>query len=813
MSGNRKKKAFVLISLFIMLIFINGMPNSPVIVNSDKADAPIHIHLSWQNQPNETITITWQTSFSNAGDDVFYDTISRNGTVGDYRYNKTGINFTYSGASGYIHTVELLDLKPGFIYYFVCGGPIGGYSEERSFWTANNESNDIRFVVGGDSRTNVGDREKVSQAMSSFNPLFVMHSGDMVETGTNQGQWDSWFNDLHSNWVSNDNRTIPIIPTIGNHELNSVNYYNQFDLPGNEMWFSYDWGPDVHIIVLSTETDTGGSQKTWLENDLIKHQNYTWKFAIFHQPPFPGSRPSGHAGALSNWVPLFDKYHVDLIFNGHDHVYLRTVPINYSYSVDQGQSYKNGSVYIISGGWGAPLYTPDDHWYNAFKKDPNAYHFCVVDVFKNETLHLQAKDISGTTFDEFWIIKNESLELPHMTVNFTNSNMCNYLPFEVKWESSGLIDHFKFYLDGQFQSYLPNSVKSFWLNSLQQGVHSLVIKAFDSLDNYANDSMYLTYDITPPNSFDNYTGQWFQEDFYIALNATDNLSGILDILYQINGGTIKNLSIDGLPFITQESSNNTLSYWSIDHAHNQEIPHNSIFGIKLDKSIPISIPGHYDTIEIGTNVTLNASLSTDNIGIANYQWTFFDNGSKTLSGEIVHYQFNSIGNFKILLNVSDYSGWWAINSTWINVSDSIPPVADIGNNLTALVNSPVLLNGSGSYDNIMIVEYIWNFGDGSIFITNLSIVSHVYKIPGTFKVTLTVIDEIGNNNSDIIFIFVNDINSNFSRDLSSIFFAIILSCLAVIFISHIIWDKYYHNDYDSENNNKFEKLKKKVIIC
>jgi len=394
----------VMLALFLagmLTVVFNVIP-----AKMTPSDPPINIHLTWQDETNATMTVTWQTSTSTAGDTVLYDTISRNGVPASYSYSASGFNHTYSGASGYIHDVELTDLTPDTVYYFICGGDTGGWSSERIFRTAPSVSIDVRFVVGGDSRTNITEREKISKAMAKFNPAFVMHSGDMVDDGRNQSQWDSWFTDVDSHWIGENNLTIPIIPAVGNHENPNdpaTKYFVQFALPGNERWCSYNWGPDIHIICLDSESSANGAQRDWLENDLAAHANYTWKFVIFHRPPFVSGSHSPWTPALTYWVPLFDKYHVDIVFNGHEHDYQRTYPLNWTASQTEPQDYSNGTMYIISGGWGAPLHDPEPIWYMVYQN--KTYHFCLVDVFKNGTLHLQAKDNQGNTFDEVTIHK------------------------------------------------------------------------------------------------------------------------------------------------------------------------------------------------------------------------------------------------------------------------------------------------------------------------------------------------------------------------------------------------------------------------
>jgi len=380
-----------------------NMAESP----AETLDLPVHTHLTWQqNNTSSTITVTWQTNSSTSGDNVLYDTVSSGGVPSNYCLNATGISYTYGGASGFIHDVELTGLTPDTTYYFICGGDAGGWSSERAFSTAPSVSCNVRFVVGGDSRTNLAERTKISKAMAKFNPSFVMHSGDMVADGRVQSKWDSWFTDVNDNWIGENNLTIPIMPVLGNHEnpnFLNTKYFVQFVLPNNERWYSYDWGPNIHIICLDSESYALGDQLDWLQNDLAAHANYRWKFVLFHRPPFVSGGHLPWGDALTHWVPLFDKYHVDIVFNGHEHNYQRTYPLNWTASQNEPQDYSNGTMYMVSGGWGAPLYTPYPIWYMAHQN--RAYHFCLVDVFENGTLHLQAKDKLGNTFDEVTIFK------------------------------------------------------------------------------------------------------------------------------------------------------------------------------------------------------------------------------------------------------------------------------------------------------------------------------------------------------------------------------------------------------------------------
>jgi len=376
-------------------------------VSAGTSDLPKHIHLTWQREDTaHTITVTWHTNTSDAGDTVLYDIVPRDGNLELYRYSAQGTNHTYSGDSGYIHDVELAGLIPNTTYYFICGGDTGGWSSERAFRTAPIIRSNVRFVVGGDCRTDHAERDKVSQIMSRFNPGFVILIGDMVEDGNRHDQWDSFFNHMKIYWVGSNGLTIPIIPALGNHEKNSTYYYEQFSLPSNEQWYSLDLGPDIHIIILNSEADPEGlvAQTSWLEEDLEAHASYLWKFVVFHRNVFT-SDTDAWTPAFDYWVPLFDKYHVDVVCNGHAHNYMRTKPINWIASNTTSQSsYLNGTMYLVSGGWGAPLHEVVGGWWVAYNR--TEYNFVLIDIFQNGTLYMQAKDDTGKTFDEVWVYKS-----------------------------------------------------------------------------------------------------------------------------------------------------------------------------------------------------------------------------------------------------------------------------------------------------------------------------------------------------------------------------------------------------------------------
>ena len=87
-------------------------------------------------------------------------------------------------------------------------------------------------------------------------------------------------------------------------------------------------------------------------------------------------------------------------------------------------------------------------------------------------------------------------------------------------------------------------------------------------------------------------------------------------------------------------------------------------------------------------------------------------------------------------------------------TDIFPPVADAGSNQTVRVGDLVTFNASGSFDNVGIVSYGWDFGDGNVTTVSVPIITHVFVESGTYTVRLVVKDAVGNSASDTVIVTV-----------------------------------------------------------
>lgn len=368
---------FVLI-LIVSLVVISGCIEELKINNEEKNRIGIHFVVGpyTQNVTTNSTTIVWRTNISTINNSVEY---------GMNNFNE----YIEYGQSNCTH--HEITIHPSFSlgYYKVISDDL--ISKEFKFNLADNCNNisDYKFVVIGDSRgtwDNWRNATEIAKAINSESPDFVIHCGDMVDEGRNQSQWDSWLR-LMKPLMQNTT----LFTVYGNHEYNGSIYYRIFALPNNEMWYSFDYGPCHFTILNDYEPWSGDSlQYIWLESDLSS-SDMPFKIVCFHEPIYCSGGHSHRSDIRAVWEPLFNKYNVNLVFQAHCHYYQRINPIN-------------ETLYIVTGGAGAPLSKPEDAWFvNISKK---TFHYCVIDVSCDLLeLKITAKDLNGDIFDEY-IIKS-----------------------------------------------------------------------------------------------------------------------------------------------------------------------------------------------------------------------------------------------------------------------------------------------------------------------------------------------------------------------------------------------------------------------
>jgi PGF-CTERM protein len=184
-----------------------------------------------------------------------------------------------------------------------------------------------------------------------------------------------------------------------------------------------------------------------------------------------------------------------------------------------------------------------------------------------------------------------------------------------------------------------------------------------------------------------------------------------------------------------------------------------------DTEDPVANAGGDVTIDQGTNLTLDASASTDNHpdfpGTGEFEWEIIGAEPKVvrLFGIEVWYVFAKPGEFVVRLTVTDPSGMNSNSTTIIvTVRDVEPPVADAGADQTVDEDQYAQFDGSNSTDNFDIAIWLWEFylGDQLVNLTGKK-VQYKFPAPGVYEIKLTVSDYGGQSHSDNFTITVVDV--------------------------------------------------------
>ena len=301
------------------------------------------------------------------------------------------------------HAITLTDLITGTeVIYRVSTD--GVELAQGSFRTASAPDQPFSFAVIGDSGIGSTAQVAVADRMVALDPQFVLHTGDVIYPDGQADGYDPFFFQPYQTLA----RRAPIYPTLGNHDYHSQRgqpYLDAFYLPHNnpantERYYSFDWG-NAHFTALDFNTGPDPAQIEWLKNDLASTDK-PWKIVFYHQAIY-SSGPHGY----ESWVeakrallaPIFEQHDVDIVFNGHDHDYERTQPIN-------------DVIYIVSGGGGASVYPVLPQSFSAYAESTHHTVFATVDGC---TLTLQAVKPDGTIFDSATLTKPCLVPTPEPT--------------------------------------------------------------------------------------------------------------------------------------------------------------------------------------------------------------------------------------------------------------------------------------------------------------------------------------------------------------------------------------------------------------
>ncbi|HKP43837.1 metallophosphoesterase family protein [Mycobacterium sp.] len=339
---------------------------------ADRSGAPRvgGLHLQFGAEAASEVVVSWHTASAVSNPRLMF------GTPDDgVGRTVTAETRTYRDASSqteiYVHHVRVAGLAPDTDYVYAAFHD-GATPEWGTVRTAPRGRAPLRFTSFGDQSTPMLDAlvasafgndnrgspsaGDITTAVERAAPLFNLVNGDLCYANLARDRVRTW-----SDWFENNSRSAryrPWMPAAGNHENELGNgpigysaYQTYFALPdaGSDrelrgLWYAFTAG-SVRVISLHNDDVcyqdggnsyvrgySGGAQKRWLESELErtrKDGNIDWIVVCMHQTAVStGERTNGaDLGIRENWLPLFDRFGVDLVVCGHEHHYERTYAV------------------------------------------------------------------------------------------------------------------------------------------------------------------------------------------------------------------------------------------------------------------------------------------------------------------------------------------------------------------------------------------------------------------------------------------------------------------------------------------------------
>ncbi|WP_328364108.1 metallophosphoesterase family protein [Streptomyces sp. NBC_00445] len=374
--------------------------------------APFGRHLAYGNDARTEMTVSWQVPvavkkpFIRIGARP-WDLSRKIDAEVRTLYTPAGVGVSADHTQYYVHA-ELTHLRPGRTYYYGVGHDGFDPAEPHllgtlgTFTTAPDHKKPFTFTAFGDQGVSYHGLANDSLILGQ-DPVFHLHAGDIAyadpagagksaDTGFDSRVWDQFLAQTES--VA---KSVPWMVSYGNHDMEA--WYSPNGYGGEEARFTLpDNGPDKanlpgvysfvygNTAVISLDPNdvsyeipanlglSGGTQTTWFEAQLKKYRaahDIDFIVVFFHHCAYCTSTShASEGGVRQEWVPLFEKYTVDLVINGHNHQYERTDVIKGNKVAkklaigDTAYPETEGVVYVTAGAAGRSLYAfsaPDSY--------------------------------------------------------------------------------------------------------------------------------------------------------------------------------------------------------------------------------------------------------------------------------------------------------------------------------------------------------------------------------------------------------------------------------------------------------------------
>ena len=376
-----------------------------------------HIFLTWAGNPATSQAVTWRSFVESSKPMAEIATAtSSTGFAGKAsQIPAVTSSLKINNQSVYYHSVNFTDLKPNTLYaYRVGNGDI--WSEWFQFRTAGTDAEPFSFLYLADAQNEISSlwsRTIRAAILHSPGIRFMIHTGDMVDPKNSPHEWNEWFN--AGSWVF---ASIPSLPATGNHEYKiyrgqgrelSKFWRPQFTLPENdipvlaETYYHLDY-QGARFVVLNSNRKIE-KQARWLEK-VLGDNPHRWTIVTLHHPVYSSVRGRDNKLVREQWSPLFNKFNVDLVLQGHDHVYTR--------GYAPGKS--GGPVYVTSVSGPKMYKLARREWMARAGEGLQLFQVISID---GDVLNFTSVTVTGEVYDAFDLIKKdgnagELINKPHL---------------------------------------------------------------------------------------------------------------------------------------------------------------------------------------------------------------------------------------------------------------------------------------------------------------------------------------------------------------------------------------------------------------
>ncbi len=237
------------------------------------------------------------------------------------------------------HTLALTGLRPSTSYQYRVQLGDEDASAPIAFHTQPLAGRPLRFVIYGDVRSGHDTHAELARSILHEDPDLAIMTGDLVDMGSDEGDWDRYF-EVAAPLV----QSVPVYPAPGNHEYarggkGQARFRTLFGVTGSS-WRSFDVA-GVHFVTLDSNQYGAPEQLAWLRRDLEAAKHARAIIAYAHEGAYSSGLHGDNEIAKTQYAPVLERAGATLYVSGHDHHYERG---------------RVGALdYVVSGGGGAEL--------------------------------------------------------------------------------------------------------------------------------------------------------------------------------------------------------------------------------------------------------------------------------------------------------------------------------------------------------------------------------------------------------------------------------------------------------------------------